>query len=161
MTFPYQDPRIQSSVCACWSPQLCNIKRILWRQTIFNFDLTRNIVIFFVAKNSWKYCGDKLNRCWQLWFDEKNCVFLLWQKIRENDLPENSSDGKDFPKVASNRHLLVQLRRLSQKSRSFKVGNLEDVGATFGCSRDDFRCMNFDKAFLGQSFSKELADTSL
>ena len=50
---------------------------------VFWAKITRKIWIFYIKKKkrSWKCCGYKLNSCWQLWFDEKNCEFFHDKKF--------------------------------------------------------------------------------
>ena len=54
---------------------------------IFNFCpkiqlwFTDKIIHFWGVKNSWKYCGFGLFRCWQLWFHEKYYQKIFWWKL--------------------------------------------------------------------------------
>ena len=75
--------------------------------------------------------------------------------------PKNASNSEHFAKITSNGHLFVQLGWLSQIGRSFEIRHFENSCASFWCSRDNFRCMNFNKAFIGQRVPKQLANSSL
>lgn len=73
--------------------------------------------------------------------------------------PKNASNSKHFAKITSDCHLFVQLGWLSQIGRSFEIRHFENSCSSFRCSRDNFRCMNFNKAFIGQRVPKQLANS--
>ena len=81
------------------------------------------------------------------------CVWIFGSK--------NASNSEHFAKITSNGHLFVQLGWLSQIGRSFEIRHFENSCSSFWCSRDNFRCMNFNKAFIGQRVPKQLANSSL
>ena len=88
---------------------------------------------------------------------------------------EDGTSSENFVKISSNRHLFVQLRRLSkvrvtehelESSRKigkvrFEVVHFENIGTTFGSGRDDFWRVKLDKTLVGKVLTEKSANASL
>ena len=68
--------------------------------------------------------------------------------------PENRSYLKDSLKISHHAHLLVELRRLGEASRTIKVIELENIASALGSASNQLRSMDFHEVTVKAKLPK-------